>query len=581
MADAHDATHDAPLAAAAWRGAVWTAAVAGAFSLVVAALLLANHVKGLALDPKDSQAVAELKARLSARPTDGSLKKELRAVDLRLRRDYFRRTAFASRGAWLLVGGLAVFLVALKAAADLRKALPMPQGRGPERGEEARSAARGRRWVTAAGTCLGVAAVVLAVGSARVRPPRPSEGHGVADVSYPSPEEIASNWPRFRGPGGLGVAASADAPMAWNGRTGEGIAWKTPVPLSAPNSPVVWGDHVFLSGATKTQRQVYCFDASSGKLLWQKPVAGIPGSPAKPPEVMDATGHAASTVATDGRRVYAIFANGDLAAFEFAGRRVWARNLGKPDNSYGHASSLTTWRHLLLVLFDQADELAGKSKLIAFEGATGRVAWQTPRPVGSTWATPIVVRTPSGEQIATVGVPWVIAYDPATGRELWKADIMDGEVAPSPIFANGMVLVAQAHSIAAALRTDGRGDVTETAVAWTAEDGLPDTCSPLATGELFVLVTAEGLVTCYDARTGKMLWEHDYETHCLASPTLVGDRVYLVTFKGVTIVLAAAREFRELARAELGEQVAATPAFVGGRIYIRGTKHLFCIGKKP
>ena len=392
---------------------------------------------------------------------------------------------------------------------------------------------------------------------------------------------MAKHWPRFRGPGGLGVSAFANIPTKWDGKTGEGVLWKTPVPLDAPNSPVVWGDRIFLSGATKKRREVYCFDVASGKLLWTGKAEGIPGSPAKPPEVMDATGYAASTVATDGRRVYAIFATGDLAAFDFAGKRVWAKNLGKPDNSYGHASSLLTWRDRLIVLMDHGLDDDDLSKLRAFEGATGKQVWATVRKVGSTWATPVVIRTAKREQIVTVSVPWVSAYAPETGKELWRADIMDGEIAPSPIYANGHVVVAQAHSIAAALRTDGSGDVTKTHVAWTAEDGLPDTCSPLANGELLFLATADGLVTCYDVKDGKKAWEHEYDVmHFLASPTLAGDRVYLLNDKGLTIILAAAREFKELGRCELGERTAASPACLDGRIIMRGRKHLFCIGKE-
>ena len=572
---------DATFAAAAYQGAVWTAAVAGIFSLIVCGLLAVNHVKGQALDPRDSQAVAELKKALSQDARNEALKKQIRELDLALRRDYFRRTAFANRGAFLLVGGLVVFLAALKSACDLRKKLPMPQGTMHERGEEARAAATARRSVAVAGLVVGGAALVLAAVAGRELPGQPgSPAPTVKEAPYPTREEIGKHWPRFRGPGGLGVSAYANVPTAWNGKTGEGVAWKTAVPLPGPNSPVVWGDRVFLSGATKAKREVYCFDAASGKLLWRGAVADIPSRSAEPPEVMEATGHAAPTVATDGRRVYAIFANGDLAAFDFAGQRVWAKNLGKPDNTYGHASSLTTWRDRLLVLMDQGGEDDGKSKLMALDGPTGRTVWAATRKVGTTWATPIVARTPSGDQIITVAVPWVIAYDPATGAELWRADCLDGEIAPSPVYANGMVLVAQAHALAAAIRTNGKGDVTKTHIAWSAEDGLPDTCSPLTNGGLLFLATADGMVTCYDAKDGKKLWEHDYETHFLSSPSLAGDKVCLLNDKGVAFIFAAARAFKELGRAALGEKAVASPAFQDGRIYMRGHKHLFCIGKR-
>ena len=574
------------LVAAAWQGAVWTAAVAAAFSVVVAAVLVASHVKGRVLDPRDSLIVAELKKELAQDARNEKLKERIRALDHELRRDYFRRSAFATRGAWLLAAGIVVFVLAARTAADLRRKLPAPEGPLHERGAEARRGAVTRRAVAVAGIVLGAAALLLAAVPRSGLPsravPDPDDTPAVAKAPpYPSADEMARNWPRFRGPGGLGIAREAGVPTAWNGKTGEGIVWKTPVPLHAPNSPVVWGDHVFLSGATKDKREVYCFDARTGKLLWTGAVAGIRGSPAEPPEVMKDAGHAAATVATDGRRVYAIFANGDLAAFDVAGKRVWAKSLGKPDNGYGHSSSLLTWRDRLIVLMDQGEEDDDRSKLIAFDGATGAIVWRVIRKTGSTWGTPIVAATPSGPQIITVSVPWVVAYDAATGAELWRADCMDGEVAPSPAYADGHVFVAQAYAIAAAIRTDGKGDVTKSHIVWRAEDGLPDTCSPLTDGTLLFLATAEGMVTCYEARTGEKLWEHDYETHFLASPTLVGGTVHLASDKGVTYIFAAAREFKELARAELGERVLASPAFHGGRIYVRGRKHLFCIGKTP
>jgi len=395
----------------------------------------------------------------------------------------------------------------------------------------------------------------------------------------PSAEELRKNWPRFRGPDGTGVACAKNVPTSWNGKTGHGILWKTEVPLSSPNSPVVWGDKVFLSGATKEKREVYCFDAQSGKLLWQRPVRV---SRREPPGLLEATGYAASTMATDGQRAFAIFATGELAAFDFAGNKVWARDLGQPENSYGYAASLALWHNLLLIQFDQGGQPEdGKSKLLALDTRTGRTAWQaTNRPVPSSWATPIVVPTPKGDQVVTAANPWVIAYDAAKGTELWRAKVLGGDVVPSPTFGGGFVFAAQSGSQLVALRPDGSGDVTATKVAWEAVDGLPDVSSPLATGELVFVLTSDGLLTCYDLKKGKKVWDHEFDIPFAASPTLVGDRIYLTANKGVTFVIAAARQHKELARNELGEEVLASPAVLDGRLYVRGSKHLFCIAEK-
>ena len=575
---------------AARLGALGFAVVAGVFTLVVSALMAWNHLQGVGLRPEDSLQIAELKKTLAADRKNEKFKEQVRAVDLELRRDFFARQAFAARGTWLLAGGLIVFLIVAKTAASLGKALPKP-GPAAGRGAEARAAAAGRLAVGGVGAVVGVAFAVLAIASWPGLPPEAAAGPKPKTEAtparrppVPSAEEYAKQWPRFRGPGGLGISAYTNIPTKWNGKTGEGILWKSPVPLKSPNSPVVWGDRIFFSGATKDRREVYCFGLKDGKLLWTGKVEGIAGSPAKAPKVMEDTSFAAPTVATDGLRVYAIFANGDLAAFDFAGKRVWAKSLGKPENDYGHASSLTTWRDYVIVLMDQGLDDDDKSKLMAFDGFTGKQVWATVRPVGSTWATPTIIRAADRDQIITVAVPFVIAYNAEGGKELWRADILDGEIAPSPVFANGHVLVSQAYAVAAAIRPDGTGDVTKTHVAWKAEDGLPETCSPLATDDILFLLDSGGLMTCYDVKTGKKLWEHEDEknpAHYLASPSLVGDKILVFTDKGVAQYFAVGPKAKELGRCELGEKLMASPAFVDGRMILRSDKHLFCIGSAP
>src|SRR5438309_857507 len=163
-------------------------------------------------------------------------------------------------------------------------------------------------------------------------------GAFAAAADLPSPEEYRANWPRFRGPGGGGVFAKDDAPLTCDVKSGANIAWSAEVPAAGFSSPVVWGDRVFLSGGDETKREVMCFDVATGKLLWQRAVPKTAGSPDAPPEVPDQCGMAAATVATDGLRVYAMFANGDLAAFNFDGTVAWAKFVGTPKNEYGHAT---------------------------------------------------------------------------------------------------------------------------------------------------------------------------------------------------------------------------------------------------
>ena len=570
----------------AWYGAaVGTAVVAGAFSLLVAVALVFNNLQSRHADPLDSSALKQLKAALYQEPKNATIKSDIRALDVQLRKEYFRHRAFSKRGGYLLLGGIVVFLLALKSAAARRKKWPMPEAVVDDPEREAGARAQATRSVAASGLIVGSAALALMVASesdstrAFWAAIEENKASATPEGGYPSREERRKHWPRFRGPGGLGISTYARAPSWWNGKTGEGILWKTPVPLPGENSPVVWEHHLFLTGATATKREVYCFDVDSGKLLWQRVVESMPSSPVEAPEVLEDTGFAAPSAATDGQRVYAIFANGDVASFDFAGKQVWTRNLGVPQNMYGHASSLAMYRNLLLVQLDQGSGSDGGSRLIAIDSRTGRQVWQTLRPVPNSWTSPIVINTETGDQIITGANPWVIAYDPATGAELWRAECLYGDAAPSPIYASGLVYAVQAGAYLAAIRPDGQGDVTETHIVWRAEESLPDICSPLSNDDLvFVLTSYGGVLTCYDARDGSTVWEKELGASFRSSPSLVGDRIYLMSQEGVMITIAASRDYRELGRAELGEASTTCPAFLDGRIYIRGREHLYGIG---
>lgn len=397
----------------------------------------------------------------------------------------------------------------------------------------------------------------------------------VADYS-PSAADYARNWPVFRGPG-LG-SATGSFPTKWNGPEGEGVLWKTAISLPGWNSPVVWGDRVFLTGADSKSRTIYCVSADTGKLIWKQPLPALSKGPA--PEVMSDTGYAAPTAATDGKRVFAIFPNGDLFAYSFSGKRLWSHSLGTPESQYGYAASLATFRSLVIVQFDQGTAEDGKSALIAFQGATGKIVWRVKRPVGGSWASPVVVRDGDSGIVLTNANPWTMAYDALTGHELWRANLMSGDVAPSPACAGGTAFFCNNGAVLAAVRLGGKGDVTKTHVAWQASDGLPDITSPAVAGSLLFLISTEGTLTCYDTQQGKKLWDHSLEASFKASPVIAGGLVYLQDADGVMHVIEAGRSFKSVVTCALGEKVNATPAFVGGRIYIRGEKHLFCIGGK-
>jgi len=392
---------------------------------------------------------------------------------------------------------------------------------------------------------------------------------------------MQQNWPRFRGPGGGGISPLTNLPASWDVKTGAGIAWKIASPATGFNSPIVWGDRLFFSGGDAHKREVLCLDGKTGQVLWRQPVENVPGAPTKPAEVPESTGYAAASMATDGRRVYVIFANGDCAGFTLEGKLAWSKSFGALKNPYGHATSLDTWHDRLIVQLDQGDNEDNLSKLYALDGRTGKVIWQAPRKVGGSWATPIVIEAAGKGQIITLAVPSVIAYATADGAELWRVDGLNGEITPSPVFGGGLVVVASPSETLFAIRPDGQGNVTKTHIAWKFEDNVPDVTSPLSNGELAFMITTSGMLTCLDAKDGKKQWDHDYETEFHASPTLAGNRLYLFSQKGSAVVVGAGREFKELFRTEMSDGFHASPAFAQDKIYLRGLTNVWCLGTAP
>ncbi|MGD0382556.1 MAG: PQQ-binding-like beta-propeller repeat protein [Thermoguttaceae bacterium] len=558
-----------------YRLTTLTAAIAGVFSLVVCALLIYDYSRRGNGDPLENEAYQTLKTALAKQPDNDALKSQIRTLDLQLRREYFRQRAFTVAGAVLLLGGVAIFLISNKTAAALRRELPHPQPIASPTDVESQWTRIGR-WAVA-GMALALAALAIVL-SFNMRLDIPSQ-------TSPLPlgdEEIAKTWPSFRGPGGRGTSAYENIPIEWDASSGKNIRWKTPVPLPGNNSPIVWKDRVFLTGANEKRREVYCFDAAKGKLLWQKEAPSTPQSTARTLKVDEGTGYAAPTAATDGRRVFAIFANGDLAAFDFNGKLAWSKSLGIPDNAYGHASSLVTYKNLLVVQFDQgSSEKASKSKLLAFDSATGNPVWRTDRPVKNSWPSPIVVHAAQRDQIITASDPLVISYDPKDGREIWRVKCLASDTAPSPAFAAGKVFVAQESAALSAIRADGRGDVTATHVVWKGEDGLPDICSPLACDRFVFLLTSYGSLTCYDAEKGDQLWVEDFGEDIKSSPTMAEKLLYVFAINGKAWVVEPGPEkCRHVAECNLGEECVTSPAYQDGCFYIRGKNNLFCIGNK-
>jgi len=596
--------NDSPL----HRALCLTAWIAGLFCLLLCAVMVYQHFAAATNDPWKSPQLLALKDKLAAEPKNEPLQTEIRQMDRNFRQKFRHRLELDTTGAWLLLGGMLVLTLAAGKAASLKKTLPSPQPK-TDPGEASLKLASLSRW-TLAGVAVVVAAslVIIRFANTSVLPANPAAwdkllGKAGAEVEAPAKQapalaEFQTNWPRFRGWDGSGVAAQTN--FVTN------LAWRSAILAPGHSSPVVWGDRVFISGGTAAQREVFCYNVSSGALLWRKAVVNVPPSPPPVPEPPEDTTWAASTMATDGRRVYAIFANGDLGAINFDGSVAWAKYLGPIKNSYGYAASLAIWGNSLLIQLDQGEgegetpvegtnttplqaatgrgaaaevaPVAGKSRLISLQCATGKLLWQRSRPVPSSWSSPIIVEAAGKTQIIAMGKPWVIGYEQTNGNELWRAELLNNEIVPSPVFAGGFVLLPDPGSKLLALRPDGAGDVTKTAVAWAADGNFPDITSPVSAGELVFTVSSMGMVECLQTSDGKQLWETNLDTEVQASPGIAGDRLFVLAKNGDLAMLRAARETQQIGRIQLPDKFIASPAFAGGRIFLRGATNLFCLG---
>ncbi|NLY00624.1 MAG: PQQ-binding-like beta-propeller repeat protein [Rhodopirellula sp.] len=381
----------------------------------------------------------------------------------------------------------------------------------------------------------------------------------------PSQEAMMRNWPNLRGPFGQGIAYHATPPIDFDAATGKNLRWKAPVPRPGASSPVVWEARVFLTGADENVREIYCFDAENGKMLWRQTAE----QPADVPKVSEEFGHAASTGATDGKLFFAIFSSGDLVAVDMSGTVAWTRTLGTPKNSYGYASSLIVHKHLFVQIDDSRSAV-----LHALDPATGKTVWQKRRKVRESWASPIIVLSGDREMVVLAENPTATAYDVNTGEVILSTKCLGGEVAPSPAYANGTLIVAneQAELSAISLAT-GK-------VAWSGEDDLPDVASPLATEEFVFTTDSSGVVNCYAIGTGRKLWTREFDESFYPSPIFASGRIYAMDNGGAMHVFGASKAFASVANFELGEESVATPALVGDAIFIRGKENLYCIGAR-
>jgi outer membrane protein assembly factor BamB len=388
--------------------------------------------------------------------------------------------------------------------------------------------------------------------------------------AYKGIEEFKKNHNTFRGFFGQGISYHRNIPVNWNCFTGQNVKWRVKFSKPGTNSPVIWEDKLFISGADAQSRILACYDRFTGQLLWEKEVKDIPGSPATPPKEYPETGLAAPTMAVDGHRVYAIFGTGDLIAFDLDGTRIWGRNLGVPVNPYNHSSSLVVWQEKLVI---QYDTRAG-GRMLTVNTATGKTIWDITRPVQISWASPVLIQEDGKIQIVTTADPYVAGYDLETGRELWKVEGMMGEVATSVAYDDGFVFANSAYAKLICIKPEPGASYI-----WEDDEYLSEIPSPVAYKGLLYVPTNYGDLVCYDAKTGEKYWEKWFDEEIYSSPMIADGKLYLIDKAGNMHILKADKTGTVISEPEMGEGGFALPAFAEGLIYLRGTSNLYCIGE--
>jgi outer membrane protein assembly factor BamB len=425
-----------------------------------------------------------------------------------------------------------------------------------------------------------------------------------------SASEPDANWPQWRGKGGLGVADGGAYPVRWSPT--ENLAWKTELPGRGHSSPSVWGDRVFLTTSIEGELapgnkapvhlgfdlkpgylhpdsvgsdhrytlKVLALDSRTGKLVWERTAyEGVMYDDRHRKNT-----YASPTVATDGKLVYAFFESAGLFCYDYDGKLVFQVSLGGLAKAgLGPGTSPVLHGGLIILQCDQ--EMGEGSFIVALDRFTGKEAWRTARTNRRSWATPILVEAGGRVELVAMGAESVVAYDPATGKELWRANGTQSHPIPSPVAGHGMVFATAGSQAkrALAIRLGGSGDLTNSpSVVWRYEKGTAYVPSPIVVGAHLYLMTDKGIVTCLDAKTGELRYEGGrvpVPATFTASPVAYGDRLLLTSEDGDTFAIKAGPVFELLGQSSVGEPVYASPALAGGRIFIRGERHLFAIGR--
>jgi outer membrane protein assembly factor BamB len=543
--------------------------VAGIFTMIIAFTMIFSLLQLKIMKPLDSPVLISVKEQYDKNPADKQKAEEVRAMDLMARRAYFSSRWQVETGSYLLLAGAVIFVLCKRIIAGSEKPAPQfPETRPDIVTEKKKS----RKYLIISASVITVSAIISSV---LLRSELPAPGSvtiaekatGTSDKGlFAAPGSI--NYPFFRGEGSRGIAGGTGYPVEWNGNDGKNIRWKIPVPKPGKSSPVIWGNKLFITGATGNNCEVYCIDKNKGEIIWTASASDFEGASSAVPQSDAEAGMAVPTAAVNADVVCAIFGNGNMACFDHEGKRKWARNIGLPENIYGFSASLIIHEKVLFVQFDSDSKLA----LLGFDIGTGDLKWETPRTGRPSWASPVIATFDGQTQVMINGNPEVSAYDPVTGKELWKLPGVSGDVAPSLAVNSKTVFAVTDYAKIVALKP-GKSGVK----IWEDNTYTPDVSSPVADENFLFLSTSNGDVACYNAEKGDTLWGRYFGNPFYASPIISEGKVWFLDRTGLMHVVEASGKLNIISRSPLGEESDCTPAFSEGKIYLRGKENLYCI----
>jgi len=422
------------------------------------------------------------------------------------------------------------------------------------------------------------------------------------------------NWPSFRGQFASGIFDNASLPLKWNADENENIKWKTPIPGLGHSCPIIWDDFLFVTTAisgneseflkvglygdidplkdsTIHQFRVYCLDKNSGKIIWDRLAhEGVPRTKRHPK-----ASHANPTPATDGKFVVAFFGSDGLYCYDFKGNLVWSKDLGKlnagpytdPDVEWGFASSPIIYNGKVIV---QCDFL-GDSFLASFDVSTGKEVWRTMRDEISSWSSPTIIEVEGKTQIIVNGYKHIGAYDFETGKEIWWMQGGGDAPVPTPVFSHNLIFINSAHgkmSPIYAIKPDAKGDITlgeeETNnkyIVWSIKRGGAYMTSPLVYGDYLYNLVNNGLLSCFNARTGELMYKEPLRPGggISASGIASDGKLFFTSELGDVFVIEAGPVYKLIAKNPLGDICMSTPAISNGTLYFRTQHYVMAVAE--